>query len=112
MTVEVTLPPAGTDFVLFGNEWVGINVGNEVTSVGGADMVEFANDADASPGRRMTERSLYEYCMVFDLLRGVIVNIWKQTTDRSLLKAKEIWDGQTDSPCGPGNRLMYFYCGA
>lgn len=87
VTVRVTLVLVETGivvlFVPFGNEWVGINVGNEVMSVGGADIVEFGNDcAVASAGRRMAERNFNEYCMVFDSFRlliivNFVVKIWK-----------------------------------
>lgn len=102
VTVRVTLPLVETGFVVFvpfGNEWVGINVGNEVMSIDGADVVEFANDCAATSAGKRAERILNEYCMMFDLFRfliivkvivKVIVKIWKQMTDRSVLKVKEI----------------------
>lgn len=77
VTVRVTLPLVVETslvvlFVAFGNEWVGTNVGNEVMSVAGADVVKFANTGDCAAtnaGRRRAERSLNEYCMAFDLFR-------------------------------------------
>lgn len=88
VTVRVTLPLVETGlvvlFVPFGNEWVGINVGNEVMSIGGADMVEFANDCAAtSAGKRMAGRSLNEYCMVFNSFRLLICRKDMETDDGS-----------------------------
>lgn len=57
-------------FVPLGNEWVGINVGNEVTIDDGAEVitVEFGavefNCAAASAGRRRTEMKVSEYCIL------------------------------------------------
>lgn len=43
-------------------------------STDGADVVEFVNDCAAiSAGRRRAERSLNEYCIVFDLFRFLII---------------------------------------
>lgn len=102
-------------FVPFGNEWVGINVGNEVMSVGGADIVEFANDcAVTSAGRSMAERILNEYCMVLDSFRlliivNFVVKIWKQTTSLIYLR----WERANRLSMRTGGGFMYclFYCG-